>query len=152
MAFADNKATVTVTAKVLPAEIQKILTGTFEVAPAGTGDKWYYKLTSVPNSSGNLIAGSFIDINVGIGQTATHTALVPGDKVKFLFIKNITTANSIYVCFNGGTASSSLADAVTIGPGEIFTARLPNTTVENLHAIGSTNGVNCLVAAILEDV
>jgi len=152
MAFGDNKATVTVTAKVLPAEIQKTLTGTFEFTPADAGDKWYYKLTSVSNSSGDLIAGTFIDTNVGIDQDTAHTSVATGDKVKFLFIKNITTGDSIYVCFDAGTASSSLADAVTIGPGEIFTARLPNTTVADIHAIGSTNGVNCLVAAIIDDV
>jgi len=155
MAAADNKTTVTVTAKVLPAEIQKTLTGTFEFTPAGAGDKWYYKLTNVSNASGDadLIAGTFIDTNVGIDQDTAHTSVATGDKVKFLFIKNITTGDSIYVCFDGGTASSTLADAVTIGPGEIFTARLPNTTVANLHAIGTSGtGVNCLVAAIIDDV
>ena len=152
MAAEDNKATVTVTAKILPAEIQKILTGTFEVTPADNGDKWYYKLTSVSNSSGDLIAGTFIDTNLGISQATAHTSVDTGDKVKFLFIKNITAGDSIYLRFDAGTVSSSSTDAVTIGPGEIFTARLPNTTVADVHAIGSTNGVNCLVAAILDDV
>ena len=152
MAFGDNKATVTVTAKVLPAEIQKTLTGTFEFTPADSADRWYYKLTSVSNSSADLIAGAYIDNNVGISQATAHLSVGTGDKIKFLFIKNITTGDSIYICLAAETASSSLASGITIGPGEIFTARLPNTSVADVHAIGSTNGVNCLVAAILDDV
>jgi hypothetical protein len=70
-----------------------------------------------------------------------------------LFIKNVdTNSRSIYVCFDAGTASSSLADAITIGPNEAFAARLPNATVADIHAISSASTAEVIVAALLDDV
>ena len=152
MAFGDNKATVSVSATVLPDEIAKTFAGTVTFTPTDANDKWYYKLTSVSNSSTDLIAGTFIDTNVGIDDDTAHTSVATGDKIRFLFIKNLDGANSIFICFDGGTAASDLVDGVTIGPGEVFFARIPNTTVANLHAISSTSTVNCIVAACLDDV
>ncbi len=56
-----NDASVTMTATVLPDEIAKAISGTITVSPADANDKWYYKLTSVSNSSTDLIAGYFTD-------------------------------------------------------------------------------------------
>jgi len=152
MAYGDNAATVSVSATVLPNEIAKTLSGTVTMTPTDANDKWYYKLTSVSNSSTDLIAGTFIDTNVGIDDDTAHTSVSTSDKVRFLFIKNVDDSNSVYVTFDAGTASSSLAQAVTIGAGEVFFARLPNCTVAGIHAISSTSTVNCIVAAILDDV
>jgi hypothetical protein len=98
-----------------------------------------------------LIAGYYTDYTAVDDDTAP-TAVATGDKVKFLFIKNIdTNSRSIYVSFDAGTASS-LADAVTIGPNEFFCARLPNTTVAGIHAISSASTAEVIVCALLDDV
>ena len=142
----------TITATVLPDEIAKTISATTTVTPADANDKWYYKLTSVSNSSTDLIAGYYTDYTAVDDDTAP-TAVATGDKVKFLFIKNVdTNSRSIYVCFDAGTASSSLADAVTIGPNESFMARLPNCTVAEIHAISSASTADVIVAALLDDV
>ena len=47
---------------------------------------------------------------------------------------------------------TSVVDGVTIGQNEFFCARLPNTTVANIHAISSSGTVTCVVAALLDDV
>ena len=149
--MADD-ATTTIQATVLPDEIAKTISATMTVTPADANDKWYYKLTSVSNASSDLIAGYFTDYTAVDDDTAP-TAVASGDKVKYLFIKNVDgNSRSIYVCFDAGTASSSLADAVTIGPNEAVAARLPNATVADIHAISSASTAEVIVAALLDDV
>tara|TARA_A100001015_G_scaffold310342_1_gene411547 strand:- start:231 stop:680 length:450 start_codon:yes stop_codon:yes gene_type:complete len=149
--MADD-ASVTVQATVLPDEIAKTFSATMTVTPDDANDKWYYKLTSVSNASSDLMAGYFTDYTAVDDDTAP-TAVATGDKVKFLFIKNVdTNSRSVYVVFDAGTASSSAGDGVTIGPNEFFAARLPNTTVADIHAISSASTAEVVVCALLDDV
>ena len=154
--MADD-AQVSIQATILPDEIAKTLTGTMTVTPDDANDKWYYKLTACTTTSTDLIAGNFLDytaVDDDTAPTAVHTA----DKVKFLFIQNTSSADGVYVCFDGGTAANDLVDGVFIGPSQTWFGRLPNTTVANIHAISSDIGdagdatANLIVCALLDDV
>ena len=152
-----DAATITVTATMLPDEIAKTISGSMIVTPDDVNDKWYYKLTDCTTTSTNLIAGAFLDYTAVDDDTAP-TAVNAADKVKFLFIKNTSSADGVIICFDGGTAAFNLVDGVFIGPDQTWFGRLPNTTVENLHAISSDIGdvgdatVNLIVAALIDDV
>ena len=150
--MADD-AIATIQATVLPDEIAKTISATTTVTPADSGDKWYYKLTSVSNASTDLIAGAFLDYTAVDDDTAP-TAVATGDKIKFLFIKNVDgNSRSIYVTLDGTTATSSVAGAVIIGPNESFVGRLAtDTTVANVNAISSASTAEVIVAALLDDV
>ena len=100
-----DEAIATIQVSVLPDEIRRTLSSTMTVTPADANDKFYYKLTSVSNSSTDLIAGYYTDYTAVDDDTAP-TAVATGDKVKFLFIKNVdTNSRSIFVTFDAGTAS-----------------------------------------------
>jgi hypothetical protein len=137
--MADD-ATISLTATILPDEISKTISGSMTVTPDDANDKWYYKLTAVTTTSADLIAVS------------------TSDKVKFLFIKNTSTADGIVICLDGGTAANDLADGIFIGPSQSWFGRLPNVTVANIHAISSDVGdagdatANAIVAALIDDV
>ena len=148
--MADD-ASVTVQATVLPDEIAKTISGSMTISPADANDKWYYKLTSVSNSSTDLMAGNFIDYTAVDDDTAP-TAIATGDKVNFLFLKNTDSSNDVYIVLDAGTASTSAGDAIKIKAGHSFYANLPNTTVGDIHAISSSSTVTCVVAALLDDV
>ena len=148
--MADD-ATVTVSASVLPDEIQKVISGSLSVSPADANDKWYYKLTSVSNSSTDLMAGDSIDYTAVDDDTAT-TAVSTSDKVNFLLVQNQSSTGSVYIVVDGGTVASTTGDAFLIGPSQTWYGRLPNATVADIHAISSTGTVNCVVAALLDDV
>ena len=154
--MADD-ATINITATLLPDEISKSISGSMTVTPDDVNDKWYYKLTAITTTSADLIAGRFIDYTA-VDQDTDMTAVSTSDKVKFLFIKNTSTADGVYVCFDGGTAANDLVDGVFIGPSQSWFGRLPNTTVGNLHAISSDIGdagdatANLIVAALIDDV
>jgi len=144
------KCTMEVT--VLPDEIAKTFSATTTVTPEDVNDKWYYKLSSVDNTSSDLIAGYFADYTAVDSSTAP-TAIDVADTVKFLYIKNVdTNTGSIYVTVDGTAATSSVAGSVVIGPNESFAARLPNSTIADINAISSTGTVEVIVAALIDDV
>ena len=164
-----DAATMTIKAVLLPDVIQKTLKDlTFAYTPADANDKWYYKLVNVRhNASADLIEGNYLSKSTGVDTGSTNAAVTTSDKVRFLFIKNTATSDgstssdeSIYVCFDGGTAAYNLADAIEIGSGESWYGKLPNTTVGDIHAISGDSGassageasVTCMVIAILDDV
>ena len=154
--MADD-ASVSFQATILPDEIAKTLTGSMTVTPADANDKWYYKLTACTATSTDLIAGSFLDYTAVDDDTAP-TAITTSDKVKFLFVQNTSTTDGVYLVLDGGTAANDVVDGIFIGPSETFCARLPNTTVGNLHAISSDIAdagdatANLIVCALIDDV
>ena len=148
--MADD-ATVTITATVLPDEIQKSFSSSMTVSPADGNDKWYYKLSSVDNTSSDLMAGYYTDYTAVDSSTAP-TAVDAADKVKFLYVKNTDAAESVYIVLDAGTAGPTTADGIHLGPSESLALRVPNATVTDVHAISSAGTVECIVCALLDDV
>tara|TARA_R110002020_G_scaffold44917_2_gene128911 strand:- start:25992 stop:26510 length:519 start_codon:yes stop_codon:yes gene_type:complete len=169
-----DAGTITLDVAILPDDIAKTLTDeTFVYTPADSTEGWYYKLTVVAGSDGELIARqSYLQKGSGVTGTlvgANMPTVAADDKVKFLFVKNTgftedgTTANttdSIYICFDGGTTTGTLGDAIEIGPGESWYGKFTSLTVENLKCIaavkagggGTIKKVQAIVAAVLDDV
>ena len=169
-----NAATMTVKAEFLPTDIALILRDiNYAYTPADATEGWYYKLTNVTNTSTDLIeAKPFLhkgSTAVGIDTGSATATVATADEVKFLFIKHLSvqedgstgnTSDSIYVCFDGGTAAHNLGDAIEIGPGECWFGKLSGATVADVHAISarkagaasSINKIQCMVAAIIDDV
>jgi len=148
--MADD-AVVTVSATVLPDEIQKTFSSSMTVSPANGNDKWYYKLSSVNNTSSDLMAGYFTDYTAQDSSTAP-VAIDAADKILFLFVKNTDAAESVYIVLDGGTAGPTTADGIHLGPSESLALRVPNATVADIHAISSAGTVTCIVCALLDDV
>ena len=154
--MADD-ATISISATLLPDEISRVISGSMTVTPADADDKWYYKLTAVTTTSADLIAGAFLDYTA-VDQDTAPTAITTSDKVKFLFVQNQSSADGIYLCFDGAAAVNSGVDNVFVGPNQTWFGRLPNTTVANIHAISSDIAdvgdatANVIVAALIDDV
>jgi hypothetical protein len=171
--MADD-ATMTISAVILPDEISKTLAGqTYAYTPANTTEGWYYKIVDVTTSNADLISTeTFLQKGTtaaGVDTGATMPAVTTSDVVKFLFIKHTgfrddgttsNTADSVYLCFDGGTAAHNLVDAVEVGPNETWFAKFNGLTVANLHCISGQrkgvgtggNKIQCIVAAVIDDV
>jgi len=145
-------ASVQITATVLPDEIQKTFSATLAVSPEDGNDKWYYKLTSVPNTSQNLMTGYFTDYTAVDSATAPVAINTAADLVKFLFVKNTDATESVYLTLDGSAASAAATAGITLGPSQALALRLPNAIVGNIKAISSAGSVECLVAALIDDV
>jgi hypothetical protein len=144
-----DAATISVTATMLPDEIAKTITGSMTVTPSDANHKWYYKLTSVTNSSNDLIGGYFSNYTALADNTAPQT-IATTDTVAFLWIQNTDASNAVYLNFT--TAAASTTGNIYVGAGETWYARLTTTTVAAVHAISSASTVTCIVVAMLDDV
>ena len=144
-----DAATISVTATMLPDEIAKTITGSMTVTPADANHKWYYKLTSVTNSSNDLIGGYFSNYTALADSTAPQT-IATTDTVAFLWIQNTDASNAVYLNFT--TAAASTTGNIYVGAGETWYGRLGVTTVGAVHAISSTSTVTCIVCALIDDV
>ena len=133
-----NGASITLEATVLPDEIAKVISGSMTLDPSDANDKWYYKFTSVSNTSTDLIAGYFTDYTA-VDDDTSPTAVDAADKVNFIFIKNTDSTNDIYIVLDAGTASSSVGDGIKIPAGASWFGQLPNTTVADIHAHSSAS-------------
>ena len=144
-----DAATISITATMLPDEIATTISGSMTLAPADANHKWYYKLTSVTNSSNDLIGGYFSNYTALADNTAPQT-IATTDTVAFLWIQNTDASNDIYLHWSGAAAST--AGSLYVGAGETWYGRLGVTTVGAVHAISSTSTVTCIVCALIDDV
>ena len=145
-----DAATITVSATMLPDEIAKVITGSMTVTPADANHKWYYKLTSVSNSSTDIITGYFTDYTA-IGDTTAPLAITTSDTVAFLFIQNTHATAHVYVNIVAGGTAAAAAGNIYVQAGETWYGRLTGTLVGSVHAITSASTVNCIVAALIDD-
>ena len=144
-----DAATISVTATMLPDEIATTISGSMTLAPADANHKWYYKLTSVTNSSNDLIGGYFSNYTA-LADSAVPQTIATTDTVAFLWIQNTDASNDVYLNFT--TAAAAAAGNVTVGAGETWYGRLGLTTMGAVHAISSTSTVTCIVIALMDDV
>ena len=156
-----NDASVTVQATVLPDEIAKTIGGAITVTPTDTdvaNAKWYYKKTIVQTTAADLIAGTFLDYTA-VDQDTAPTAIATGDKVKFLLVKNLSSADGIMISLDGSNneAAHGNTKGIHVGASETVCFRPNNTTVGEIHAIAADvldagdAAANCIVAALIED-
>ena len=145
-----DAATISVTATMLPDEIAKTITGSMTVTPSDANHKWYYKLTSVTNTSNDLIGGSYSNYTALADATAPQTVNV-ADTVAFFWIQNTDASADVYLNIAAGTAAAA-AGNITVGAGETWYARLGLTLAGSIHAATSTGSVTCIVIAMFDDV
>ena len=172
--MADD-ATMTISAVVLPDELAKTFASqTYVYTPADSTEGWYYKLVNIGTASRDLISTeTFMQKGTtaaGADTGAAMPAITTSDVVKFLFIKHTgkrsdgttnNTADSVFIDFDGEAVAHNKKGAVEIGPSECWFGKFsPGTTVADIHCIsgeklGATTGGNeiqCIVAAIIDDV
>jgi hypothetical protein len=160
--MADD-ATMTIKAVLLPDEIQAVLKDlTFSYTPADVSEKWFYGIINVPHNTGSvdLISGKFLANAGGVQTGFSNQDIATTDKIRFLFIKNTDVTDSLYLVLDGSSVTFESTNAIEIGPGESWFAKLPNTTIADLHAINGGPGaadagdanIQCTVAAIIHDV
>ena len=158
-----DAATMTMKAVLLPDEIQATLKDlTFAYTPANSSEKWFYGIINVPHNTGgvDLISGKFFANADGVQTGTANEDIATTDKVRFLFIKNADATDSLYLVLDGSGVTFESTNAIEIGPGESWFAKLPNTTIADLHAInGGPNAadagdanIQCTVAAIIDDL
>jgi len=159
--------------KILPDEMRKRFNGSMSYNGADASEKWVYAKFQVLYDGDNILAGA--------GAVADDDYLmVPGtsvgvaDKYRFLMIKhtgytdsneNVTSPYGVMFAIDGGTPAYGDTNIIVLAPGDTMALKLPNLTVEGLHArtcrltagvpsAAAVSGNTALIeiAAILDDV
>ena len=169
----SDQAILNISGIILPAEMSRKFSGlAVKYTPVDSSEGWYYKLTNVTTTSGNLISEeNFISkggLTRGVDTGSNNAVISPVDKVKFLFIVHsglkdntgVETTESVYLTLSGSTAAHNGVDCIEIGAKECWYAKMNSTTVGDINVItGVKNGAgtasskaSCFVAAIIEDI
>ena len=165
-----DKATASVSASIL-SDISKMSVGsTMSYEPADANDKWVYTERVLNNASEPLLPTTqpYID---QYSNTGAQTTVASGDIYRWLLIKNTGTTDGstastegVVVSLDGDNAAHGETQGIFIDAGDTFVCKCPVTTQAHIYAItvavtsgapsgaGSTDGVLCIVAAIMDDI
>ena len=171
--MAIAKAIGNLSFRVLPDEVRKRFNGTINYTGADTSEKWVYAKVQVVYNKDNILAGAGAVADDDY-LMAPGTSVGVADKYRFLMIKHTgwtdsnENAESVYgvmIAIDAGTPAYNDANLLFLAPGDTMALKLPNLTVEGLHArtcsivngVPSADGINgenafIEVATILEDV
>ena len=166
-----DKATTNISASILSDVNKGGLAGNLNYEPASISEKWVYTERVINNASEPLLPTTqpYID---QYSNTGAQTTVASGDKYKYLCIKNtgtkdgsVVSTEGVVLSLNADAAAHDEAEGVYIGPGEMWVSKFPSgTTQADIYAItvaetnnspsgtATTDGVLCVIAAVLEDV
>jgi hypothetical protein len=158
--MAADRATVSVSASLLPDEIKTTVGGTsvYDIDDIGDTNKWTYSLTIVGASSEDALLASVPYLGQGTAEEGATASANGTDDIVFLFVKHsgttdgstATTAN-LHLNLSGGTATGSAVGDIVLGPNECFFAKLGNTEINDVNADSSTGSIQAQVFAICDD-
>jgi len=158
--MAADRATVSVSASLLPDEIKTTVGGTsvYDIDDIGDTNKWTYSLTIVGASSEDALLASVPYLGQGTAEEGATASANGTDDIVFLFVKHsgtsdgstATTAN-LHLHLSGGTATGSAVGDIVLGPNECFFAKLGNTEIDDVNADSSSGSIQAQVFAICDD-
>tara|TARA_R100001082_G_scaffold31099_1_gene15731 strand:+ start:4544 stop:5029 length:486 start_codon:yes stop_codon:yes gene_type:complete len=158
--MAADRATVSISASLLPDEIKTSIGGTsvYDLNDIGNDNKWTYSLTIVGASSEDALLASVPFLGQGASEEGATATVNGTDDVVFLFIKHsgttdgsTTTTANLHLNLSGGTATGSAVGDIILKPNECFFAKLGNTEIDDINADSSSGNIQAQVFAICDD-
>ena len=160
--MAADRATVSVSACLLPDEIKTSIGGTtvYDLNDVANNNLWIYSLTLIAASAEDLIKDGVNFMGQGAAHEGATATLKATDDVVFLFVKHTgttdgSTASTATLCINlgAGTPNHASVGDIIIEAGECFFARIAagGTEIQDLNAISSSGTIQTQVFAIVDD-
>ena len=160
--MAANKATVSVSASVLPDDMKISVGGTIVYDlndMAGDDSKWISYANDIDNSSEALIIDDIGYLQGSAGSTSP-TRTNASDNLEFIVIKHSgfrsdgTTASTdnLFITFTHGVAAANATGNIVLEPGDVWWGRFAGTAdIGDLTGIAASNDIKVLVYAVLDD-
>ena len=158
--MAAHKATVSVSASVLPDDMKASVGGTivYDLNDIGDNNKWVYFANNVSGTAQSIMADgvSYLAGNAG-DETATVDA--SADDLGFLVLKHsgyqgdgttVSTDNLYLNIAHGGDADAA-AGSLVLEPGDVWWGRFVHSDVDDISVEAAANTVKLLIYAVLDD-
>lgn len=158
--MAADRATVNISASLLPDEIKTSVGGTtvYDLNDLGDNNKWTYSLSIVGDSSEDALVTPVPFLGQGAAEQGTTATANSVDDIVFLFVKHTGTTDgstattaTLSINLSGGTATGSAVGDVVLKPNECFYARLGNTEINDVNADSSSGNIQAMVFAVCDD-
>ena len=158
--MAAHKATVSVSASVLPDDMKASVGGTivYDFNDIGDNNKWVYFANNVSGTAQSIMADgvSYLAGNAG-DETATVDA--SADDLGFLVLKHsgyqgdgttVSTDNLYLNIAHGGDADAA-AGSLVLEPGDVWWGRFVHSDIDDISVEAAANTVKLLIYAVLDD-
>ena len=159
--MAADRATLNISASLLPDEIKTSISGTtvYDLNDYGDNNKWAYSLTIVGSSSEDALLPTVAYLGQGTAEEGGTASVAADDDVLFLFIKHTgttdgSTATTATLAINlaGTAATGSAAGDIVLKPGECFGARMGTANpMASINADSSSGNIQAMVFVIADD-
>ena len=159
--MAADRATVSISASLLPDEIKTSVGGTlvYDLNDFGDNNKWAYSLTIVGASSEDALLPTVAYLGQGSAEEGGTASVAADDDVLFLFVKHTgttdgstTTTATLALNLAGTAATGSAAGDIVLKPGECFAARMGTANpMQNINADSSSGNIQAQVFVIADD-
>ena len=158
--MALDKASVNITASLLPDEIKTTVGGVinYELNDQGDNNKWIYSLTIIGNSNEDLVVSSVPFLGQGTSEEGATPTVNSSDDVVFLFMKHTgttdgttATTQELYFCLGGDTPDGNTAKEMILKPDEVFCARIAHAKINQINAITQSGNIQVMVFAVIDD-
>ena len=158
--MAANKATVSVSASVLPDDMKASVGGTivYDLNDIGDNNKWVYFANNVSASAQSIMA-DWVSYLAGSAGDETAVVDASADDLGFLVLKHsgyqgdgttVSTDNLYLNIAHGGDADAA-AGSLVLEPGDVWWGRFVHSDVDDISVEAAGNTVKLLIYAVLDD-
>ena len=163
--MAANKATVSVSASVLPDDMKVSVGGTITYDlndMAGDDSKWIYYVNDIDTTNEVLIPADvgYLGTSGSAGHT-TPTRSIAGDMLEFVVIKHsgfqsdgtTTSTDNLFINFTHGVNADNATGNLVLEPGDVWWGRFAGTAdTADLEGEAAANDIKVQIYAVLDDV
>ena len=163
--MAANKATVNVSANVLPDDIKVSVGGTITYNlndMAGDDSKWIYYVNDIDTTNEVLIPADvgYLGTSGSAGHT-TPTRSAAGDMLEFIVIKHsgfrsdgtTVSTDNLFINFTHSVNADNATGNLVLEPGDVWWGRFAGTAdTADLEGEAAANDIKVQIYAVLDDI
>tara|TARA_R110002020_G_scaffold167042_3_gene355281 strand:+ start:2529 stop:3014 length:486 start_codon:yes stop_codon:yes gene_type:complete len=158
--MAANKATVSISASVLPDDIKSSVRGSvvYDLNDIGNNNKWVYFANNVSNTAQSIIPDGVTYISSVAGDESSALTNA-NDDVGFLVLKHTgyqgdgttTSTDNLYLNLTDSVDASGNPGNLILEPGDVWWGRFLHSDVDDISVKAAANTIKLLVYAVCDD-
>ena len=159
--MAAHKATVSISASVLPDDMKASVGGTivYDLNDVGDNNKWIYTANSVNTDAQSIMIDGTSYIPGDAGEDAVTVLDADVDDLGFLLLKHsgfqgdgtTTSTDNLYLNVAHGGDADAAAGSMILEPGDVWWGRFVHSDIDDISVEAADNTIKLLVYAVCDD-